>query len=82
MTGRRGRVITKEDTGKVQYELRNADSDAPVECMNMEEKEKFMNGEKLVAIISEAASSGISLQVFYFNFFTYLFVYIKMRKIF
>lgn len=63
MTGRRGRVITKEATGKIQYELRNADSDAPVELMNLEEKEKFMNGEKLVAIISEAASSGISLQV-------------------
>lgn len=63
MTGRRGRVITKESTGKIQYELRNADSDTPVELMNLEEKEKFMNGEKLVAIISEAASSGISLQV-------------------
>uniref|UniRef100_A0A915DG43 Strawberry notch n=1 Tax=Ditylenchus dipsaci TaxID=166011 RepID=A0A915DG43_9BILA len=62
MTGRRGRVITREDTGEVQYELRNTNSDAPVECMNLEEKEKFMNGEKLVAIISEAASSGISLQ--------------------
>lgn len=51
------------ENGNVKYELRNADEDVPVECMNLEEKEKFMRGEKLVAIISEAASSGISLQV-------------------
>ncbi|KAI1721149.1 p-loop containing NTP hydrolase pore-1 domain-containing protein [Ditylenchus destructor] len=61
MTGRRGRITTNEG-GEVKYELRNADSEVPVECMNLEEKDKFMGGEKLVAIISEAASSGISLQ--------------------
>uniref|UniRef100_A0A183BL61 Protein strawberry notch n=1 Tax=Globodera pallida TaxID=36090 RepID=A0A183BL61_GLOPA len=62
MTGRRGRVVAREATGEVAYELRTADSDASLEMMNMIEKDKFMRGEKLVAIISEAASSGISLQ--------------------
>jgi hypothetical protein len=61
MTGRKGRVVSRED-GEIEYELRHAGSDVPLELMNMDEKEKFMRGEKLVAVISEAASSGISLQ--------------------
>ncbi len=68
MTGRKGRVVcnpnkTNETTGASSYvyETRN-ETDVPVELMNVVQKERFMNGEKLIAIISEAASSGISLQ--------------------
>uniref|UniRef100_A0AC35TN79 AAA_34 domain-containing protein n=1 Tax=Rhabditophanes sp. KR3021 TaxID=114890 RepID=A0AC35TN79_9BILA len=61
MTGRKGRVVTKEN-GEIEYQQRHVGMDATVELMNVEEKHKFMNGEKLIAIISEAASSGISLQ--------------------
>ncbi|XP_045468793.1 protein strawberry notch homolog 1-like isoform X4 [Harmonia axyridis] len=59
MTGRKGRVVQKE-TG-VHYESRS-EQDVPLETLNVKERERFMNGEKMVAIISEAASSGISLQ--------------------
>lgn len=47
---------------QVLYESRS-ETDVPLEILNVREKERFMNGEKDVAIISEAASSGISLQV-------------------
>lgn len=60
MTGRKGRVIQTED-GQIQYESRS-EQDIPLETLNLTEKKRFMNGEKDVAIISEAASSGISLQ--------------------
>lgn len=60
MTGRKGRVIQTED-GQIQYESRS-EQDVPLETLNLTEKGRFMDGEKDVAIISEAASSGISLQ--------------------
>ena len=60
MTGRRGRVVSQPD-GTVKYELRSG-SDVPLEYLNITEKQRFMDGEKNIAIISEAASSGISLQ--------------------
>lgn len=60
MTGRKGRVIQTED-GSIQYESRS-EHDVPLETLNLTEKQRFMDGEKDVAIISEAASSGISLQ--------------------
>ena len=60
MTGRRGRVVTMLD-GSVQYQLRT-EVDVSVEMLNITEKQRFMDGEKNIAVISEAASSGISLQ--------------------
>ncbi|XP_017871882.1 PREDICTED: protein strawberry notch isoform X3 [Drosophila arizonae] len=60
MTGRRGRVVQSDD-GSIQYESRT-ESDVPLETLNITEKQRFMDGQKDVAIISEAASSGISLQ--------------------
>ncbi|CAE1330971.1 Protein strawberry notch homolog 1,Protein strawberry notch homolog 2,Protein strawberry notch [Acanthosepion pharaonis] len=60
MTGRKGRVVSNEDGG-VSYESRS-ELDVPLEILNLTEKQRFMDGEKNIAIISEAASSGISLQ--------------------
>lgn len=60
MTGRKGRIV-QQVSGQIGYESR-AEADVPLEILNIYERERFMNGEKLVAIISEAASSGISLQ--------------------
>ena len=60
MTGRKGRVVS-DTNGEVRYESRS-EMDVPLETLNLTEKERFMQGEKDVAIISEAASSGISLQ--------------------
>ncbi|XP_061511049.1 protein strawberry notch isoform X3 [Anopheles gambiae] len=60
MTGRKGRVVQNDD-GSIQYESRS-EQDVPLETLNITEKQRFMDGSKDVAIISEAASSGISLQ--------------------
>uniref|UniRef100_A0A8B9K5R4 Protein strawberry notch homolog 2 n=1 Tax=Astyanax mexicanus TaxID=7994 RepID=A0A8B9K5R4_ASTMX len=60
MTGRKGRVVRQPD-GSVRYESR-AEQGHTIDHINIKEKDRFMNGDKLVAIISEAASSGISLQ--------------------
>ncbi|MEQ2242960.1 Protein strawberry notch 2 [Ilyodon furcidens] len=60
MTGRKGRVVRRPD-GTVRYESR-AEQGSTIDQINIKEKDRFMSGEKLVAIISEAASSGISLQ--------------------
>ncbi|XP_052850859.1 protein strawberry notch homolog 1 [Drosophila gunungcola] len=60
MTGRRGRVVRTE-CGGYKYESR-CESDSSMDLVNYREKQRFMDGSKHVAIISEAASSGISLQ--------------------
>ena len=62
MTGRKGRVVMDDKTGEFRYESRCTDESVSLELLNCTEKDRFMTGEKHVAIISEAASSGISLQ--------------------
>ena len=61
LTGRRGYVI-KNDDGVAEYRQRAEEMNCRQKDVNMEEKDAFMSGRKLVAIISDASSTGISLQ--------------------
>lgn len=61
LTGRKGRLV-KSSSGKVRYKLRGESNGLSLEKQNLYEKDAFMSGDKRVAILSEAASSGISLQ--------------------
>uniref|UniRef100_A0A6U5LIR1 UBC core domain-containing protein n=1 Tax=Corethron hystrix TaxID=216773 RepID=A0A6U5LIR1_9STRA len=60
MTGRKTRMIQRSD-GTIKFEKR-ASAEYPSHRINIEERKNFQNGDKLVAILSEAASTGISLQ--------------------
>lgn len=62
MTGRRHRLVRSKKSGKIKLCRRGAGTGVSLEMQNIYEKEEFMKGRKRVAIISEAASSGISLQ--------------------
>ena len=61
MTGRKMHQVRRSD-GVVVTRQRTEDGDASGKMLNISEKRKFQNGEKLIAIISDAASTGISLQ--------------------
>ncbi|XP_058072327.1 protein FORGETTER 1 isoform X2 [Magnolia sinica] len=61
MTGRRGMLVRATSGKGVVYQARNT-KDVAMEMVNMNEKQLFMDGKKLVAIISEAGSAGVSLQ--------------------
>ena len=64
LTGRKVRQIQRFDAKKnsmvVTYEKRKGN--CSFDKINIEEKNLFQAGKKLVAILSEAASTGISLQ--------------------
>lgn len=47
MTGRKGRVVSNDD-GSITYESRS-ELDVPVEILNLTEKQRFMDGEKVNA---------------------------------
>ncbi|KAK4285614.1 hypothetical protein QN277_002290 [Acacia crassicarpa] len=61
ITGRRGMLVRAPSGKGVTYQARNT-KDVTMEMVNMHEKQLFMDGKKLVAIISEAGSAGVSLQ--------------------
>nr|GEX46630.1 protein FORGETTER 1 isoform X2 [Tanacetum cinerariifolium] len=61
ITGRRGMLVRASNGKGVTYQARNT-KDVTMEMVNMHEKQLFMDGKKLVAIISEAGSAGVSLQ--------------------
>ena len=59
MTGRKGRLV-RIDSTKTQY-FERGKADAERETLNVQECKDFQAGRKLVGIISDAASTGISL---------------------
>ncbi|KAK1384228.1 PHD-type domain-containing protein [Heracleum sosnowskyi] len=61
ITERRHRLVRASNGIAVRYEPRST-KDVTMEMVNINEKQSFMDGEKLVAIISEAGSAGVSLQ--------------------
>lgn len=61
ITGRRGLLVRAASGKGVVYQSRNT-KEIAMEMVNMHEKQQFMDGKKLVAIISEAGSAGVSLQ--------------------
>ena len=64
MTGRKGRVVTREN-GSVQYELRS-ERDVPLELLNIAEKKRFMQGEK-VRSEAEICSYQVTAKVLSLN---------------
>ncbi len=52
--------MVRNEEGTYSYMARA--HNVPLDQVNMSEKEAFQSGRKLVAVISNAASTGISLQ--------------------
>ena len=60
MTGRKARIV-RDARGIPTYECRAKPDSDEMESLNIKEKDLFMGGMKNIAIISDAASTGISL---------------------
>jgi C-terminal domain on Strawberry notch homologue/P-loop containing NTP hydrolase pore-1/UBA/TS-N domain len=61
MTGRKARIVRAPNTNRPVYEARAKPDSNEMDSLNIKEKDAFMSGKKLVAIVSDAASTGISL---------------------
>lgn len=59
MTGRAIRQVCEQGEWVLEKRIKTKDSG---DALNIQERKNFMSGKKLVAIISDAASTGISLQ--------------------
>lgn len=60
LTGRMRRLIRDSNTGQVRY-MKRAPEGVAMDRANVYEMEQFQSGKKRIAIISDAASTGISL---------------------
>ena len=60
ISGRRKRLIRNQTTGTVEYVSR-APKGVPMSRVNIYENEQFLDGDKRIAIITAAGSTGISL---------------------
>ena len=66
MTGRSGRLVHHKTTGSTSFVSRAIEQNedrkrVSLSEINLHEKKMFNEGKKLIAVISEAASAGISL---------------------
>lgn len=61
MTGRKARIVRAASNNKPVYEARAKPDSSEMDSLNIKEKDAFMSGKKLIAIVSDAASTGISL---------------------
>ena len=61
MTGRKGRVVCTDDG--ISYESRS-EADVPLEILNLTEKQRFMDGEK-VSLLEFAADNIFKFSRFY-----------------
>jgi hypothetical protein len=61
MTGRKGHMV-RQPSGKIEFVRRCEAAGVSLKALNVHERNAFMDGKKLIAIISSAASTGISLQ--------------------